>query len=109
MIFTNFPDKKIREPDRGLRLDHLRRVPAPDQDADRAAGVFHAGGRHCAHGRCESVGVCFGKALGWFVTASLVSLILGLIMANLLEPGKISACRCRTSARRQILRRRSSR
>jgi Na+/H+-dicarboxylate symporter len=33
------------------------------------------------------VGRVFGKALGWFVTASLVSLILGLIMANLLQPG----------------------
>ena len=29
----------------------------------------------------------FAKALGWFITASLVSLILGLIMANLLQPG----------------------
>ena len=29
----------------------------------------------------------FGKALGWFVTASLISLILGLVMANLLQPG----------------------
>jgi len=29
----------------------------------------------------------FGKALGWFITASLISLILGLIMANLLQPG----------------------
>jgi len=34
------------------------------------------------------MGRVFGKALGWFVTASLVSLILGRIMANLLEPGK---------------------
>ena len=39
-------------------------------------------------GDANSVGRVFGKALGWFVTASLVSLILGLIMANLLEPGK---------------------
>ena len=30
----------------------------------------------------------FAKALGWFVTASLVSLVLGLILANLLQPGK---------------------
>src|SRR6266436_5037602 len=39
-------------------------------------------------GDAASVGRVFGKALGWFITASLVSLILGLIMANLLEPGK---------------------
>jgi Na+/H+-dicarboxylate symporter len=30
----------------------------------------------------------FGKALGWFVTASLISLVLGLVMANLLKPGE---------------------
>ena len=30
----------------------------------------------------------FGKALGWFITASLVSLVLGLVMANLLQPGE---------------------
>jgi Na+/H+-dicarboxylate symporter len=28
------------------------------------------------------------KAMGWFVTASLVSLVLGLIMVNLLQPGR---------------------
>ena len=28
------------------------------------------------------------KALGWFVTASLISLLLGLLMANLLRPGE---------------------
>jgi hypothetical protein len=39
-------------------------------------------------GDAASVGRVFAKALGWFVTASLVSLLLGLIFANLLEPGK---------------------
>ena len=29
----------------------------------------------------------FGKAIGWFVTASLVSLVLGLVLANLFQPG----------------------
>jgi Na+/H+-dicarboxylate symporter len=33
------------------------------------------------------VGRVFAKAMGWFVTASLVSLVLGLILANLLQPG----------------------
>jgi Na+/H+-dicarboxylate symporter len=48
-------------------------------------------------GDAKSVGR-FGKALGWFVTASLVSPVLGLVMANLLQPGKNPACRSRTSA-----------
>ena len=39
-------------------------------------------------GDAASVGRVFGKALGWFITASLISLVLGLVMANLLEPGK---------------------
>ncbi len=28
--------------------------------------------------------------MGWFITASLVSLTLGLIMVNLLRPGELS-------------------
>jgi len=38
-------------------------------------------------GDASSVGRVFAKALGWFITASLISLILGLILANLLQPG----------------------
>ena len=29
----------------------------------------------------------FAKTMGWFVSASFVSLLLGLIMVNLLQPG----------------------
>ena len=39
-------------------------------------------------GSAKSVGRVFAKALGWFVIASIVSLMLGLLIANLLEPGK---------------------
>jgi Na+/H+-dicarboxylate symporter len=39
-------------------------------------------------GDAASVGRVFAKALGWFITASLVSLVLGLILANLLQPGQ---------------------
>ena len=38
-------------------------------------------------GDAAAVGRVFAKALGWFVTASLVSLLLGLMLANLLQPG----------------------
>ena len=38
-------------------------------------------------GDSKSVGRIGGKALLWFITASLVSLLLGMTAANLLEPG----------------------
>ena len=65
-----------------------RRVPAPDQDDHRAAGVLDPGRRHRAHGRRRPVGRIGVKALGWFVIASLVSLTLGLVLVNLLQPGR---------------------
>ncbi|OWW21757.1 dicarboxylate/amino acid:cation symporter [Noviherbaspirillum denitrificans] len=38
-------------------------------------------------GDSRAVGRIGGKALGWFITASLCSLTIGLIMANVLRPG----------------------
>ncbi|KUM02621.1 dicarboxylate/amino acid:cation symporter [Chromobacterium subtsugae] len=38
-------------------------------------------------GDAKSVGRIGGKTMGWFVSASLVSLTLGLIMVNILKPG----------------------
>ena len=38
-------------------------------------------------GDAKAVGRIGGKALLWFVTASLVSLLLGMLLANLLQPG----------------------
>jgi len=38
-------------------------------------------------GDAASVGRVFAKAIGWFVIASLVSLVLGLVLANVLQPG----------------------
>lgn len=39
-------------------------------------------------GDIATVGRIGGKALGWFIFASLVSLTLGLVLVQLLEPGK---------------------
>src|SRR6185312_218029 len=39
-------------------------------------------------GRSGAVGRVALKAMGWFIGASLVSLMLGLVMVNLLEPGR---------------------
>src|ERR1700704_6031260 len=88
MIFISFPDKKTAAQIAGyvsimsdvfLRL--IKMLIGPLVFSTLVVGIAHMGD-------AKSVGRVFGKALGWFVTASLVSLILGLIMANLLEPGK---------------------
>ncbi|MDR6538271.1 dicarboxylate/amino acid:cation symporter [Variovorax soli] len=87
MIFINFPDKKTAAQIAGyisilsdvfLRL--IKMLIGPLVFSTLVVGIAHMGD-------AASVGRVFGKALGWFVTASLVSLVLGLIMANLLQPG----------------------
>ncbi|MET0540691.1 MAG: cation:dicarboxylase symporter family transporter, partial [Variovorax sp.] len=88
MIFTNFPDKKAAAQIAGyisimsdvfLRL--IKMLIGPLVFSTLVVGIAHMGD-------AKSVGRVFGKALGWFVTASLISLILGLVFANLLQPGK---------------------
>ena len=88
MIFTSFPDKKTAAQIAGyvsimsdvfLRL--IKMLIGPLVFSTLVVGIAHMGD-------AKSVGRVFGKALGWFVTASLVSLVLGLVMANLLQPGK---------------------
>ncbi|WP_394791061.1 dicarboxylate/amino acid:cation symporter [Rhodoferax sp.] len=88
MVFTSFPDKKSATEIAGyisimsdifLRL--IKMLIAPLVFSTLVVGIAHMGD-------ASSVGRVFGKALGWFVTASLISLVLGLIMANLLKPGE---------------------
>lgn len=40
-------------------------------------------------GDLKTVGRVGGKALLWFITASLASLLLGLVLVNIFEPGKL--------------------
>jgi Na+/H+-dicarboxylate symporter len=61
-----------------LRL--IKMIIAPLVFATIVSGI-------ASFGDAKSVGGIALKAMGWFVTASLVSLSLGLLFANLLQPG----------------------
>src|SRR5262245_43377681 len=87
MIFISYPDKKTAATIAGyvsiisdvfLRL--IKMIIAPLVFSTLVVGIAHMG-------NAASVGRVFTKALAWFITASLVSLVLGLLLANLLEPG----------------------
>ncbi|MFN8364973.1 MAG: hypothetical protein U0T78_07015 [Cloacibacterium normanense] len=41
-------------------------------------------------GDTAMIGRVGGKAMLWFITASLVSLLLGLVLVNWLEPGHVT-------------------
>lgn len=87
MVYTQFPDKKAATEIAGfislasdvfLRL--IKMVIGPLVFSTLVVGIAHMGD-------AASVGRVFVKAFGWFVTASIVSLLLGLMMSNLLHPG----------------------
>jgi Na+/H+-dicarboxylate symporter len=88
MIFASFPDKKAAAQIAGyvsivsdvfLRL--IKMLIGPLVFSTLVVGIAHMGD-------AKSVGRVFGKSLGWFFTASLISLVIGLVMANLLKPGE---------------------
>jgi len=61
-----------------LRL--IKMIIAPLVFSTLVVGVAHMGDT-------RAVGRIGGKAMLWFVSASLVSLLLGLVMVNMLQPG----------------------
>ena len=86
-IFVSYPDKKTAAQIAGyvsilsdvfLRL--IKMLIGPLVFSTLVVGIAHMGD-------AASVGRVFAKALGWFITASLVSLLLGMLLANLLQPG----------------------
>src|SRR6266571_5153253 len=88
MIFSSFPDKKAAAQIAGyvsimsdvfLRL--IKMLIGPLVFSTLVVGIAHMGD-------AKSVGRIFAKALGWFVLASIVSLLMGLLLANLLHPGR---------------------
>jgi Na+/H+-dicarboxylate symporter len=88
MVFVNYPDRRSASQIAGyisimsdvfLRL--IKMLIGPLVFSTLVVGIAHMGD-------ARSVGRIFAKALGWFVIASIVSLLLGLVLANLLQPGK---------------------
>ena len=87
MIFVSYPDKKTAAQIAGyvsimsdvfLRL--IKMLIGPLVFSTLVVGIAHMGD-------AASVGRVFAKALGWFITASLISLVLGMVLANLMQPG----------------------
>ncbi|WP_175912556.1 MULTISPECIES: dicarboxylate/amino acid:cation symporter [unclassified Burkholderia] len=87
MIYTEFPDKKVSTEiasyislvsDVFLRL--IKMIIGPLVFSTLVVGIAHMGD-------ASSVGRVFVKAFAWFITASVTSLLLGLLMSNLLQPG----------------------
>src|SRR3569623_1351991 len=63
-----------------LRL--IKMIIAPLVFATLVGGIAHMGSG-------SKLGRIFAKTMGWFISASFVSLLLGLVMVNLLQPGAI--------------------
>src|ERR1700756_517544 len=61
-----------------LRL--IKMIIAPLVFATLVGGIAHMGSG-------AKLGRIFAKTMGWFISASFVSLMLGLVMVNLLQPG----------------------
>jgi Na+/H+-dicarboxylate symporter len=61
-----------------LRL--IKMIIAPLVFATLVGGIAHMGSG-------SKLGRIFAKTMGWFISASFVSLLLGLLMVNLLQPG----------------------
>ncbi len=88
LIFTNNPDKKTAAQIADyisimstvfLRL--IKMLIAPLVFSTLVVGIAHMGD-------AKSVGRIFAKSMSWFITASFISLLLGLVLANFFEPGK---------------------
>src|ERR1700743_1040807 len=85
LIFNFLPDSKVEIAGdinliAMLFLRLIKMIIAPLVFATLVGGISHMGSG-------AKLGRVFGKTMGWFVSASFVSLLLGLVMVNLLQPG----------------------
>ena len=87
MIYVSFPDKHTAAAMAGyisiladLFLRLIKMLIGPLVFSTLVVGIAHMGD-------AASVGRVFVKAMLWFIVASLASLLLGMLLANLLQPG----------------------
>src|SRR5437763_16413897 len=85
LVFNYLPDSRVEiAADVNLIallfLRLIKMIIAPLVFATLVGGIAHMGSG-------SKLGRIFAKTMGWFVSASFVSLLLGLIMVNLLQPG----------------------
>jgi Na+/H+-dicarboxylate symporter len=85
VIFNFMPDSRVELASdinliALLFLRLIKMIIAPLVFATLVGGIAHMGGG-------AKLGRIFAKTMGWFVSASFVSLLLGLVMVNLLQPG----------------------
>jgi Na+/H+-dicarboxylate symporter len=85
LIFNYLPDSRVEiAADVNLIamlfLRLIKMIIAPLVFATLVGGIAHMGSG-------AKLGRIFAKTMGWFVSASFISLLLGLVMVNLLQPG----------------------
>src|SRR6201746_1138885 len=85
LVFNYLPDQRVEiAADVNLIamlfLRLIKMIIAPLVFATLVGGIAHMGGG-------ARLGRIFAKTMGWFISASFVSLLLGLVMVNLLQPG----------------------
>jgi Na+/H+-dicarboxylate symporter len=85
VIFNFMPDSRVEIASdinliALLFLRLIKMIIAPLVFATLVGGIAHMGSG-------AKLGRIFAKTMGWFVSASFVSLLLGLVMVNLLQPG----------------------
>src|ERR1700753_950214 len=85
IVFNYFPDSRAEiAADVNLIamlfLRLIKMIIAPLVFATLVGGIAHMGSG-------SKLGRIFAKTMGWFITASSLSLLLGLVMVNLLQPG----------------------
>src|SRR6201991_883994 len=85
LVFNYLPDSRVEiAADVNLIamlfLRLIKMIIAPLVFATLVGGIAHMGSG-------AKLGRIFAKTMGWFVSASFVSLLLGLVMVNLLQPG----------------------
>jgi len=85
VIFNYMPDSRVELANdinliAMLFLRLIKMIIAPLVFATLVGGIAHMGSG-------AKLGRIFAKTMGWFVCASFVSLLLGMVMVNLLQPG----------------------